>query len=65
MKWRLECQHCQRAKCYEYGLCFPCDEDECKYKPFINSATTSTTINQPVYIGNKIEENNEEWHMKD
>ena len=59
MKWRLECQHCQRAKCYEYGLCFPCDEDECKYKPFINSATTSTATNEYIYIGNKIKENNE------
>ena len=55
MNWKMECQHCKRAKCYEYGLCFSCDEDVCKYKPFSYSATTSTSINQPTYIGNKAE----------
>lgn len=41
MKWRLECQSCQRAKCYGYGVCFACDEDECNHKPFINTVSTT------------------------
>lgn len=60
MKWRLECQTCQRAKCHGYGVVFACDEDECKYKPFVNSASTSTTINPYIYQSNKIEEDNNE-----
>lgn len=43
MRWRLECQSCQRAKCYGYGVCFACDEDECNYKPFVNTVSTTTT----------------------
>ena len=34
---------CQKAKaCHESGICFPCLDDECKYEPFQNFATTST-----------------------
>lgn len=43
MKWRLECQSCQRAKCYGYGVCFACDESECNYKPFANTVSSTTT----------------------
>ncbi len=42
MRWRFECQTCQRAKCYGYGICFACDENECKYKPFVNTISTTT-----------------------
>ena len=53
MKWRIECQTCQRAKCYGYGVCFACDDyDECKYEPFVNSASSSITI-QYNYKSNK------------
>ena len=42
-KWKWECQTCQKAKaCPGNGLCFPCLDDECKYEPFQNFATTST-----------------------
>lgn len=40
MKWRIECQTCQKAKCIGYGMCFPCDEDTCMYQGFENYATT-------------------------
>ena len=41
--WRWECQTCQKAKAYPgSGICFPCLDDECKYEPFQNFATTST-----------------------
>lgn len=41
--WKWECQTCQKAKaCHGSGLCFPCLDDECKYEPFQNFATTST-----------------------
>ena len=43
MKWRLECQTCQRAKCYGYGMCCACDEDECKYKPYVNTVSIIST----------------------
>lgn len=44
MKWKIECQSCQRAKCYGYGMCFACDETECKYKPYVSTA--SATLQQ-------------------
>lgn len=34
------------------GVCFACDDDECKYEPFVNSASSSTTIEYD-YKGNK------------
>lgn len=51
MRWRLECQHCQKAKCLGYGMCFACDESECHYEPFINTASTTS---MPIYQTNTI-----------
>lgn len=45
MRWCLDCQTCQKAKCYQYGVCFPCNDDECHYTPFQN-----TVSSQSVYI---------------
>ena len=50
-KWRWECQTCQKAKaCPGSGLCFPCLDDECKYEPFQNFATTSTKYDPSKFV---------------
>ena len=43
MEWRIECQTCKHASCYEYGLACACDKDECNYEPYESTVTTATT----------------------
>lgn len=44
MRWCLDCQTCKKAKCYQHGVCEPCNNKECHYEPFQN-----TIITQSIY----------------
>ena len=56
MKWKIECQTCSKAKRFDdWGIVFPCEDDECKPEGFHNTATTSTS-SIPTKISNKIED---------
>lgn len=57
-QWSIKCQTCSKAITYSCcgGVCFPCTDSECNYKPYITTATTmATPYRDYAYTTNKTE----------